>query len=270
MLPDEPTSETAEVAETESQSTRDFEAEAKPFGWKPKDEYKGKSAWTDAETYLGKVELSQRVTQKLLADKDAEYADRLSRIERNADIAVEAAKKASANEIAYWQGQARAAAAKGDLPAFDAATEAVDKAKAQAPKVQAAPVRSETEDADAKFATENPWYGKDKTMTAFARGQSLELLDENPNMTIAENRRLVAEAVREQFPQKFAGETKTKFSAVDGGSAFPSAGRNGGGKGYDSLPPEAKAASDKFVKMGLFKDGNEYAKDYYAGAKNAR
>ena len=39
-------------------------------------------------------------------------------------------------------------------------------------------------------------------------------------------------------------------------------GAKGGKKSYDNLPPEAKAACDKFIKSGLFKSKQDYVDMY--------
>jgi hypothetical protein len=75
----------------------------------------------------------------------------------------------------------------------------------------------------------------------------------------------VAEKVREEFgeafPDAFGADPapRQKRPAVDGGGT-----RRGpmGGKSYNDLPPEAKAACDKWVKQGLIKSNEDYVKNY--------
>ena len=77
-------------------------------------------------------------------------------------------------------------------------------------------------------------------------------------MDVAASIQEVTEEVRRRFPEKFGNPRREKPNRVEGGGT-PS-GRSGK-KGYADLPPEAKAACDRFVKQGLMTK-EEYVKDF--------
>lgn len=253
--------------DADTTSDRDYEGEARAVGWKPEAEFKGKPGrWKTAEDFIHLREESLPLMQSLLAEKDKEYNDRLAGLEKAANSALAAAQSQHDKTVTDLQGQLRYFASQGDLNSYDRANAQLTEAVKAAPQI--APVASEKEQADEKFARDNPWYGVDKKLTSFAMGESMRLLQESPSMTIAANRRMTAEAVRQEFPEKFQGNRldpdSPSHARVDGGSAFPSGPRSNR-KGGDSLPSEVKAIGQKFVTQGLFKTLDDYAKEYYAG-----
>lgn len=258
------------TTEDTSTNDRDYEAEARAVGWKPEAEFKGKAGrWKTAEDFIHAREEALPVMKSLLREQEKEYGERLAGIEKAANSALTAAQANSDKIIADLQGQLRYYASKGDLNSYDRANAQLAEAVKAAP--QTIPIASEKEQADEKFARDNPWYGVDKKLTSFAMGESMRLLQENPGMTIAANRRLTAEAVRQEFPEKFQGNRvdpdSPSHARVDGGSVFPSGPRSNR-KGGDSLPSEIKAIGQRFVTQGLFKNLDDYAKEYYNGIES--
>lgn len=267
MLPDEPADGEFEAVVTEDADTpveRDFEAEARKDGWKPETDFKGpKGRWKDAETYVRDREDNFATVKNMLDKERKEYADRISRVERTANVAFERTVKDYEGRIASLQAQVDNFARAGDAANYDRAKAMLTQAQNDAPQ---APVQ-QTETPDAIFQRENTWYGEDLAMTAYAEKVS-QRLAQRGGISLEDNLKQTADAVKKEFPHKFAkGETRRTFATVDAGSVFPSGSRRNGSQSYESLPSDVKAVADRYIAKGWFKDGNEYAKDYYAGMK---
>lgn len=232
---------------------RDYESEARAVGWKPEAEFKGKPGrWKPADEFM-------RSREEVRAVMDAEYSKRLDGIERAANAAVEASRKQSEATIAELQNQVRWYASKGDLPNFDAANAKLANAQAA---VASIPANGNT-DIEAMFRADNPWYGEDEDLTDAAVAFSQARRMSHPQEANEVNLRETARKVKRMFPDKFKSPAQRQ-SPVDGGSSVPSAAPRRNGKGYSAMPSEAKAAADKYVKMGLYKTGDDYAAVYFS------
>ncbi|HEX4922361.1 MAG TPA: hypothetical protein VFV92_16675, partial [Candidatus Bathyarchaeia archaeon] len=75
---------------------------------------------------------------------------------------------------------------------------------------------------------------------------------------------MALEQLKEEMPEKFSNTRRQNGSPVSGSSETASSGSRSRGPSARDLPAEAKAAGERFVKQGLFKDLNEYAKDYFS------
>jgi hypothetical protein len=71
----------------------------------------------------------------------------------------------------------------------------------------------------------------------------------------------VADQIRKEFPHKFENPRRREPAAVEGGGAQ----RGKGAKGWADLPPEAKAAGERFERQKLLTK-EAYAKQYWANA----
>lgn len=263
MLPDDPASGEAEAAVTEDDDTpepRDYEADARSHGWKPEAEFKGpKDRWKDAETFVRDQEENLAVIRNELAKERKESADRIARVERVANATLERQQRDQQMRIDALQSQVDGYARAGDGINYDRAKALLTQVQNDAPTAPA----PQTETPDAIFQRDNAWYGEDLAMTAYAEKFS-QRLAQRGGLTLDDNLKQTAEAVKKEFPHKFAkGEPRKQFATVDAGSVFPSGGRRSS-KGYESLPADVKAVADRYVAKGWFKSGDEYAKDYYA------
>lgn len=264
--------EAAEVApETTTEEEvveRDYEADARKYGWRPKEEFKGpKDRWKDAETFVRDSEENLHVVRSVLDSERKEHAERLARVERAATAAYETAKRNFDQKTAELENQLRYFASKGDLSSFDQVNKQLKDFTSNAPQLPEAVGRTP----DEIFQADNPWYGADLAMTGYAEKYSQRLASTSPGLGLEENLRQTKAAVMQEFPHKFAnGSPRGKFPAVDAGSSFPSAGRkNGNRKTGADLPSDVRSIGERFVKQGLFKSLDEYATDYFS-AENAR
>lgn len=256
------------VFSSQEPASRDFEAEAREMGWVPETEFRGpKERWKSAEQFVvdGETVLPivrsqlQREREKLDAERK-EFQERIARIERVNESVAKRQREQYESEINRLRAAQREAVQNSDVEAYDRASVGIEQLskQTQEPEPQA------PDTAVSEFSKRNDWYGTDVDLTAYAEGYSQSLVRDNPSLPLEENLRRVEARVKEVFPAKFAPKTPAAHghAAVDGGGL--SAIRPQRGKSSRDLPPEAKAAGDKFVRDGLFKDLDAYAKEYFA------
>lgn len=235
--------------------------EARAFGWKSPDEWKGekpKGYIDDPRRYLERISGStpfkkmqadfeertrklEAVTQRVLADQQARHQAELERIR---------AEKLKAVDLA-------------DVDAYRKLDEQ-EKALSQ-------PEQPRQPDADPfiqDYVARNPWVQNPMLQKVGAA-----LVDANPAIAASDAKTQFEYAERqlrvlhpEFFPAAPAAPKPAPRRNVDaGGLAVP----NAGGDPMAKLPSEAKAAFKKFVAQGIFKDTaadrKRYADDYNAG-----
>lgn len=265
------------VVETEEQAApaRDFETEARAQGWVPEAEFKGDkkpAQFLDAESFVKRGEeiapFVKKENQRLkdeLARKDADYAKRFERLEKTSTTAFEALKRTHESELAKVKSEQRAAVAAGDDKEFDRLEKVRDGLEKSAPKLEepakATPEQTFEQERDA-WVKENDWFTKDFDLQDWAIRYSDFHGRQNPQLSFRENMAAVAEEAKRRFPDKFGGKKPSGHSAVDGGSDFAGVFKSNG-KSEADLPAEARAAGERFVKQGLYKDMKAYAKEYF-------
>jgi hypothetical protein len=261
--------EQAEPAKPE----RDYEAEARKMGWKPKEEWDGEpSHHKDAKTYVEHGENIVRIAKaetRTLEDKIKEqeklFEKRISLMERMGAETRKREAERHKTELENVRKQQRQAVVDGDTDAFDRLSHQMDVLNANAPsdKQSEGDPNAEYQSKVEKFQSENVWYGTDDVLTAYANDISQKRARDNPNITFEENARLTIEAVKQRFPEKFgAKKAANGHAAVDGGGSFPTVTQK---KTLASkLPPEAAAQAKEDVKAGLYKSADAWAEVYFA------
>ena len=262
-----------QVVETQQEAPEgpQYESEARAQGWVAQDEFRGsESDWVDAETFVrrGKeiMPILRKNNEKLLnelgeAKKIAEEAreaakefreyqkEQFERKTKDLESQLEQLKQAKREAITQGDGDRAIAIddamddlkeqrieAKQDLKAAE------DKAK-EVPQVTADPSLNE-------WMERNDWFGKDTRLTGVANGLGVELRRENPNLQGKNFLDKLDEELAAMLPEKFGKKrVQNPMEGSPNGTARPSSGS--GKKSYNNLPPEAKAACDKFVKQGL-------------------
>jgi hypothetical protein len=262
-----------QVVETQQEAPEgpQYESEARAQGWVAQDEFRGsESDWVDAETFVrrGKeiMPILRKNNEKLLkelgeAKKIAEEAreaakefreyqkEQFERKTKDLESQLEQLKQAKREAITQGDGDRAIAIddamddlkeqrieAKQDLKAAE------DKAK-EVPQVTADPSLNE-------WMERNDWFGKDTRLTGVANGLGVELRRENPNLQGKSFLDKLDEELAAMLPEKFGKKrVQNPMEGSPNGTARPSSGS--GKKSYNNLPPEAKAACDKFVKQGL-------------------
>lgn len=272
------TNDTQEAPEGISQ---EVQAEAVRMGWRPKEEWKGDpDAWRDADEFVKKgrefepfvnarLKRENQALQKKIDRQKEDFDRRLGGMDRMYRIAMQqqreaieeryAERKAAAVETGDREGFEKIVAAeKTALAKLDEKIK--DKGEEEEPK-KGGLTKSERE-AFEDWQDDNTWFEVDKEMTALANRRFDRIKRDNPDMSFDEALVEVRKAVEDKFPEKF--EKKAKGGPkVEGGSRLP-----GGGapdRTASKLPAEARQTGERFVKEGLFKNIEEYAKQYFAG-----
>lgn len=254
----------------------EIESRARAQGWVPKEEFRGPAEnWRDANEFVrrGEEELPilrerSRTLSKTVEElqrRDAERKSEIERIERVSNIALQRQKE---QLEANYRAAMRQAVESGDVARFDQLDQ--DRAKAitsfdeqVAPPKQGSQPQYPAHDVAAvnSWTRQNPWFNADPELNAVAQARHVQLQSEKPGLSLNENLAEVAKYVRQRYSDKFS---PTQSGAVEGGGArLASASKT---KGASSLSSDERRIGERFVKEGLFKDLNEYARDLYADA----
>lgn len=264
-----------------------LEKEARDMGWVPQDEYHGDpDNWRDADEFVKrgkeflpivqsrarKFENQLRETEARLKKVNADYEQRFAALDRTTKIALERQRK-QIQEAA--NRDKRDAAALGDTDAYDAANEREQAAlkeleqelseagETKQPERKAGEFTADESIAIAEWAVENDWFNTNKGLERYAN-TLFAILD--PNRDINDRLEEIERQVREKFPDQVSKQSTRQgngMNRVDSGGRAPA---GGGGKTRMAakLPPEAKEAAKEFIEQGLFKNIDEYAKEYFA------
>lgn len=268
------------------QTTPSVETTARAQGWVPQDEWRGDPAkWRPADEFVrrGEEELpilrerSRDMARKLadlehkLASADAGYKQNLANLERMTGLALVRQRDSI---VSQYEAAMRQAAEVGDVARydqlrrdmgesvhqFDNGVRAVRQAEQQQPQQQAPP--REVQD----FTTRNPWFNADAALNMEAQAIHMMLQRDRPELSLGDNLKAVESEIKRRYPQRFGtqqpAQQQPQYAVEGGGGRVPAS--TGRGKGAADLPADARAQAEKFVRDGLFKDINEYARDYWA------
>lgn len=280
-------------AETQSQPAGDdVESRARSQGWVPREEFRGDpEKWRPADEFVKRgeeilpvaLERSRAAERKAaelearMAAQERAYADQLQRLERTTAIALQRQRE---QLEANYQHAMRQAVEVGDVARYDQlardrvqavdhfdrqVTEQVQPAQRQQPDGAAPNLPPEQATVVNTWRAQNDWFDRDVVLNSVAQGLHMQLLRDKPGMSLSENLAAVTSEVRKRFPDRFgitAAQITTPMVESGGGRMPSSMGTRA--KGAADLPAEARAAGERFVREKIFKDLNEYARDYWA------
>lgn len=263
------------------------EDEARAMGWVPKDQYKGDPArWKPADQFVN----DGKTVLPLLQSNLKKMTDKVTRMEREHQSNLEGMRRANqiamAREreriIAHYEQQKVQAVELGDTEGYHAATQAQIRdvrafddqvQKQQQPQLPEG-VTPELVEGIQGFAQENPWFQVDDEMTKVAIRYSQGLSVKNPNLSLQDNLAKTQKYMRGRYPEAYGDvddddrqeqpAAKLMHSPVES-STGRGAGGGKRGKTAANLPAEARREGEQFVKEGLFKDLNAYAKAFFDG-----
>lgn len=252
--------------------SRDFEAEAREMGWVPETEFNGpKERWKpaqqfveDGEKILPIVRSQLKRTQDEMAKKEADFQKRLERLDKVTKTTMERMKAQHKTELERIKAAKEAAVESGDVQAYKK-LELQEMELGDAPDIPEEPAGDSNEEALDSWVSKNAWYKEDFEKADEATRYSQWLAQKNPKISLADNLAQTEAHMRKKHPELFGDKKPAAngHAAVDGGSDFPTSPQRGK-KGASQLPSEARAAGEKFVKDGLFKNLEEYAKEYFS------
>lgn len=261
---DLPEEETPEI-EAEAPELSAIEEEAKKYGWRPKEEFDlAPEGWVDAKRFMEFPTTQNKVLRDEIANVrasvESEFGERFKKLEGTTKAAMDAAlqqqKEAYEAKMAEISRGQLKAVEEADTEAYQALEK--QKGELTPPKVQG----PQPIDIVAEYGDKHSWV---KEPAMFAQAQQivgLGLQQGTLRTSDAGEQLAFAEAqLKGLFPHKFQAPEapKPKVTRVDGGGLA-----TGGGKGVNSLPPEALAAGREFVESGVFKSMEDYAKTYFA------
>lgn len=260
----------------------EIEEKARTLGWVPQEQFKGDHAkWVDAQEFVERGEsimpILRKNNERLMAEIESTKSEAQSVKAQLAEVRTtlsdfreyhtEATKRAAEEAIAGLEARKLQAMKDGDhedVIVIDKALRKIEEAPAMTPKPAAPPPPDATVDPIWKaWQSENvSWLGEGDNMKE-AQGQAAYLRAMGSSLV----GRPFLEAVKAAVEKKVGGGNPV--SKVEGGSGQPRAGR----QTYSDLPPDAKAACDKFGSKFVgdnkaYKNVDDwrkqYVKDYFS------
>lgn len=255
----------------EQEVGRDIEARARDMGWVPADEFKGDSSrWTDAETFVRRGEEILPILKSRLKKTEGrinELTETISSLrEFHAEMSKKEVERKVAEATALLTRELEAARDAGDIGREVVAARKMNEVAAIEAKEMEKYSPSKPQDNQVphkdvvSWKRANPWFGEDAKKTL--RAQSLANLIELDNPELSPRELLDILDSQLKNPD---GRGTTRVSG-GGGSSNSSASRSG--RGYFSLPPDAKSFCDKesakYVGKGKPFATKEEWQDYFS------
>ena len=246
------------------------ETEARLFGWKPAEEFDGpQERWKPAEEFLeegkrinGFLRKDMDKLRAELAKRDQSIAELQGTMREFAAFHQETEKKAYERAVKELRDERKEALRDGDGAKVVEIEERIEELQEAAPAPKPTPRAAATADPVWQaWVADNPWFTEKPKLRAVSNAYGDLIRAEQPDLVGRPFLEEVKRRVAEDFPESFSNGERTRPSAV--GASGESRGSAGGAKSYAALPPEAKAACDKFVKQGLVKSREQYVKDYF-------
>lgn len=241
--------------------------EAKREGWRPREEWEGDpDIWIDAPTFVkrGKeINIFLRKNNERLQRELANARDEITR--QGETLRDFGARFDKMQETAYnraileLKAQIRVAK-RNDEEGVDQLEEQLETLTEDAKELKAKPAPAAAQPNPAVFnnwKSENPWYDTDEALRFAADGVAMRLASTRRDLVgKPEFLEEVNGKVKALYPDKFRRKPSPP-SPVDSGSSSSAGGGKKGGRGYGDLPPEAKAACDKYGRDFVGK-GKQY------------
>jgi hypothetical protein len=234
--------------------------EAKRQGWVPQEDYNGpEDKWVDADTFVKK---GKEINALLRKDNDflkREVSDMKSTMMEFKKFHAETEKRAYERAMADLRDQKKEAISTGDGEKVLQIDDAIDELKSarQVEKTQPAP---QPDPEFVMWSEENRWYTNDSQLRTEADMIGEVIKRQNPTLIGNAFLTEVTNRVKRMYPEKFTNGNRARPSPVEGTTAPKASSKNG--KAFNDLPPEAKAACQKFEKNGLL-TREQYLKEYF-------
>lgn len=238
--------------------------EALDQGWVPQEKWTGKpDDWTDAETFVRRGrEINPILRKSLDREKkerqrlEAELAEMKGTVAELAEYREKLEKTVYERALRDLKAQKAAAMAQGDFETVSQTDEAIDDLKDNAPKPKpkAEPKAEQIHPEVAAWMERNQWYKPaNEDMVDYANGIAIRC--RNSGMPQSEILDTVTDRVKRRFPEAFTAAAPAMFDSGGsgaGGAGGAGSGSRASGKGFSSLPPEAKAQFDRFYKQNFY------------------
>ena len=253
----------------ESTLTSD-QLKATDSGWRPKEEWEGdQDEWIDARTFNMRGELMDRIksqTSQLRGQdrKIQKLEGTMGKLAEHNKKMDEVAFKKALNELKGLKRDALDMANHDEVVEIDdQINDLKELQKEAAQQPQEAPEENVNPDV-AAWIDQNEWYKSDTTLRGAADALTMEIVKAYPELrgNPSEVLEKVSLRLKEEFPQKFGKQTRTRTQTVaEPGQADISNRSKGSSKKYSSrhLNETQMDIGKTFVQDGIMKDLNEYA-----------
>lgn len=233
--------------EAATQQTPEVEDKARRMGWVPKEEFRGDpEKWRPAEEFVERGENMVPLLRSQVKRQEREIAELKQTMQQFAEFHSKTEQRALEKAFATLKEQQAAAVAAGDGAAFVRVGEQIDELKKEAESknqpAQAVPNEAEFND----WLSRNSW-ANDKKLQIVGRAIADAMVEDGETARGVELLDMVSKEIKQRYPEKFENPRRNGASSVEGAGSAP----RKSGKTYADLPPEAKAACDRFVKQGL-------------------
>lgn len=252
-------------------SERDYDAEARAAGWKPKEDFSGpEDKWVDAETFVKRGEEwapyvranTKKLEEALKATREELKATKKTMAEFR-EYSTKAEQRAYDRALKELQDRQDRAVEEGDAAAVRAVTQEIadlavevrDSSMKSQPQAENG-MTPDYEEAVEAFKEANPWFETDEDMASWAVALDQKLAGQG--MEDKARLKEIAKRARTVFPHKFENPARRQPSAVEG-STPP---RRSSGRTYADLPADAKRTCDSFVKRIPGYTREDYLKNY--------
>lgn len=264
---------------SEENEVNGVEKDARIFGWVSKEEFRGNETdWVDAETFVKRGKEinpilranNERLKKEMESDRQ-KHSDEIKEL-RAATEEFKQFQKESFDrkqnelqqELASLKDKRKEAIREGDADLVVELEDQIDVLKEEKAKqpIKAEIAKPEVAPLDPTLSAwieENKWFGGDIEATEIANGVGSALRKQFPNLTGKEFLDKLDEKLQHRIPEVYENsQTSRETVGSSSGRGAPASKK----KSYDNLPPDAKAACDKFVKQKLFKSRDEYVALY--------
>lgn len=264
----------APAADADSRPQGDeTEAKARRLGWVGADEFKGDpSKHRSAEEFLKRGEeilpILKRDNEKLhsqFSKIERELQETRETLKQFSEFASKGEERAYKRAKADLEAKLDNAIATADVDAARATRREIAELETDAPKPATKVEKTDPPVLDPvvqSWIGENEWFNKSVALRSVAIEEFGDLERQYPGKNKAELLAETKQKVMDRFPEKFGINTKRDNAGTvttPNGAGMPPKKK---GKTYDDLPPDAKAACNKFVKSIPGYTRDKYVKDY--------
>lgn len=260
--------------------TDEREKEAWELGWRPRELFVGKyrdgteKPYIDHEEFLKKLDevaparnerLRHVVQEKTALEKEVEMLREEAR--QNRELLRMREERNIAQEEAAIKREMEEAHNEADVKKFAEAQER--KAQIENDKLRLKQFEPQKQNAQPQIAPEtlewlaqNPWFNSDPVMAEYAKGQEQLLQKTHAHLPLADRLELISKNVKFNFADRFPA-AKSNTPAVEAGRSNGSLTHTRKNQmTFSQLPEHERMQADRLVRMGQFKDREDFMKGY--------
>jgi hypothetical protein len=233
----------------QGQQINPAEEKAKAQGWVEKEQFKGDpDKWVDAETFIKRGQEALPILKERNEHLVKEIQEMKKTFKDFADFASKTEERAYNKALREIEAKKQQALQDEDVNAYHAA----DKEATELVKERPVPPKVDEPKGEdplfTAFKSRNKWYESDPELTAEADALGAGYAQQGK--PYAEILSKVEDRMKKLYPEKFGNSRRDETGAVE---FSPDTGlpKKAKSKTYDNLPPDAKAACDRFIARGL-------------------